>query len=65
MNDHHDTNHALASTARWTASVRAEESTRSDSLFKDPWAVDLARITDAGCSHPSRSRSPACPTNGT
>lgn len=32
----------LGSTAYWTASVRARESEREDSLFHDPWAVDLA-----------------------
>jgi methyltransferase (TIGR00027 family) len=33
---------ALASTARWTASVRAMENTREDRLFEDPWALLLA-----------------------
>jgi methyltransferase (TIGR00027 family) len=33
---------ALEATAHWTAAVRAEESTRSDSLFVDPWAAALA-----------------------
>jgi methyltransferase (TIGR00027 family) len=32
----------LASTARWTASVRAQESSRPDSLFQDPYAAALA-----------------------
>lgn len=32
----------LGSTAYWTASVRGRESEREDSLFHDPWAVDLA-----------------------
>lgn len=32
----------LASTARWTAAVRAQESAREDRLFDDPWAVALA-----------------------
>lgn len=32
----------LASTARWTASVRALESARPDRLFDDPWASALA-----------------------
>jgi methyltransferase (TIGR00027 family) len=32
----------LASTARWTAAVRAHESARPDSLFKDPYAASLA-----------------------
>jgi methyltransferase (TIGR00027 family) len=34
---------AIARTARWTAAVRAHESTRAnDRLFCDPWATDLA-----------------------
>jgi methyltransferase (TIGR00027 family) len=33
---------ALASTARWTAAVRAHESRRDDRLFHDPWAAALA-----------------------
>ena len=32
----------LASTASWTAAVRAMESQRDDRLFYDPWAKDLA-----------------------
>lgn len=32
----------LASTARWTAAVRAKESRREDRLFNDPWATTLA-----------------------
>lgn len=32
----------LASTARWTAAVRAHESARVDRLFSDPWAAALA-----------------------
>lgn len=32
----------LASTARWTAAVRARESLRPDRLFIDPWASRLA-----------------------
>lgn len=32
----------LASTARWTASVRAQESARPDALLTDPWAASLA-----------------------
>jgi methyltransferase (TIGR00027 family) len=32
----------LASTARWTAAVRALESAREDRLFDDPWAAALA-----------------------
>jgi methyltransferase (TIGR00027 family) len=32
----------LASTARWTAAVRARESLREDRLFYDPWAATLA-----------------------
>ncbi len=34
--------HALASTARWTAAARARESGRQDHLFDDPWAAALA-----------------------
>ncbi len=34
--------HLLASTARWTAAVRAQESAREDRLFNDPWAAALA-----------------------
>lgn len=36
------TDSALAATAYWTASVRALERTRPDSLFSDPWAAALA-----------------------
>ena len=32
----------LQATARWTAAVRADESTRPDRLFEDPWAAALA-----------------------
>jgi methyltransferase (TIGR00027 family) len=32
----------LGATARWTAAVRARESTRADRLFDDPWAAALA-----------------------
>jgi len=32
----------LASTAHWTASVRARENSRQDRLFADPWAATLA-----------------------
>ena len=32
----------LASTAYWTAAVRARESMREDRLFQDPWAATLA-----------------------
>lgn len=32
----------LASTARWIAAVRAQESRRDDRLFHDPWAATLA-----------------------
>ena len=35
-------NTSLASTARWTASVRAQESAREVALFRDPWAAQLA-----------------------
>ena len=34
--------HLLALTAHWTAAVRAQESTRQDRLFDDPWAAALA-----------------------
>ena len=34
--------HLLGSTARWTAAVRAKESTQDDCLFSDPWAAALA-----------------------
>ncbi|MFN8475804.1 MAG: SAM-dependent methyltransferase [Anaerolineae bacterium] len=36
------TNELLASTARWTAAVRAAETARGDRLFDDPWAARLA-----------------------
>jgi methyltransferase (TIGR00027 family) len=32
----------LGATARWTAAVRALETSRPDALFNDPWAADLA-----------------------
>jgi methyltransferase (TIGR00027 family) len=32
----------LGTTARWTAAVRAAESQRTDRLFDDPWAAELA-----------------------
>jgi methyltransferase (TIGR00027 family) len=32
----------LGATARWTAAVRALESTREDALLRDPWAAELA-----------------------
>lgn len=35
-------NPALGSTARWTASARAQESAREDRIFYDPWAAALA-----------------------
>lgn len=35
----------LASTAQWTAAVRAKESVRRDRLFHDPWAAVLAGPT--------------------
>jgi len=35
-------NTLLASTARWTASARALETTRPDALLHDPWAATLA-----------------------
>jgi methyltransferase (TIGR00027 family) len=37
-----DANAMLGSTARWTASARAQESQREDGLFHDPWAAALA-----------------------
>ena len=37
---HHTT--TLEATARWTAAVRALETTRQDRLFDDPWAAELA-----------------------
>lgn len=37
-----DSQSDLASTARWTAAVRALESERIDRLFSDPWAAALA-----------------------
>ncbi len=33
---------AVTGTARWIAAARARESARSDALFIDPWAADLA-----------------------
>jgi methyltransferase (TIGR00027 family) len=36
------TSDLLASTARWTAAARAQESQRADRLFNDPWATTLA-----------------------
>jgi methyltransferase (TIGR00027 family) len=39
---------ALASTARWTAAVRAHESRRDDRLFHDPWAAALAGAEGEG-----------------
>src|SRR5258708_2986712 len=35
----------LASTARWTAAIRAHESEYADRLFHDPWAALLAGQT--------------------
>ena len=32
----------VEATARWTAAARAIETRRSDALFEDPWAADLA-----------------------
>ena len=40
----------LGSTARWTAAVRAIESTRDDRLFDDPWAASLAGAEGAAWS---------------
>jgi methyltransferase (TIGR00027 family) len=42
MNEPAPTNLWLASTAQWTASVRAMESARPDALIHDPWAAALA-----------------------
>jgi methyltransferase (TIGR00027 family) len=36
------TERALASTAQWTAAIRAAEQTRDDRLVDDPWAMALA-----------------------
>jgi methyltransferase (TIGR00027 family) len=33
---------SVTATARWTAAVRAQESSREDALFVDPWAAALA-----------------------
>jgi methyltransferase (TIGR00027 family) len=38
----HSSQKRLASTACWIAAVRAQESTRANRLFHDPWAVSLA-----------------------
>src|SRR6516225_3979404 len=35
---------AIARTARWTAAARAHESARTDHLFQDPWATQLAGV---------------------
>lgn len=42
MTEKDDSQSDLASTARWTAAVRALESERIDRLFSDPWAAALA-----------------------
>ncbi|MFN8499045.1 MAG: SAM-dependent methyltransferase [Anaerolineae bacterium] len=42
MTDTTQSNELLASTAHWTAAVRAAESVRGDRLFDDPWAARLA-----------------------
>ncbi len=42
MMDESTSSQSLASTALWTAAVRAKESTREDALFHDPWAALLA-----------------------
>ncbi len=42
MERENDAKQSLAATARWTASVRAQESAREDCLFNDPWASILA-----------------------
>jgi methyltransferase (TIGR00027 family) len=42
MTNNSTTSATLASTASWTAAVRALESQREDRLFDDPWAKDLA-----------------------
>ncbi len=40
--DTHSSPQRLASTACWIAAVRAQESTRANRLFHDPWAASLA-----------------------
>ncbi len=42
MSKQQTANDLLASTASWTASVRAQESARNDRLIHDPWAEALA-----------------------
>jgi O-methyltransferase involved in polyketide biosynthesis len=42
MEANNEGNRSLELTARWTASARAQESTRDDCLFNDPWAAALA-----------------------
>jgi methyltransferase (TIGR00027 family) len=42
MSDSSSSSALLATTATWTAAVRALESQRDDRLFNDPWAHDLA-----------------------
>ena len=42
MDDEPTAGRILEVTARWTAAVRAAESSRSDRMFEDPWAADLA-----------------------
>ena len=50
-------NPMLASTAYWTAAIRARETTRNDHLFNDPWAADLAGAKGATWirEHPENS----------
>jgi methyltransferase (TIGR00027 family) len=45
MAENTQTNPPLASTAYWTAAVRALESARPNALFHDPWAAALAGET--------------------
>ncbi len=42
MSEKASPDHALGSTARWTAGARARESRREDRLFNDRWAATLA-----------------------
>ena len=42
MSDPPSSSALLATTASWTAAVRALESQRDDRLFSDPWAQELA-----------------------
>ena len=42
MTENATAHNSLASTSRWAAAVRAQESQRPDALFVDPWAAALA-----------------------